>query len=227
MRAVLAPGLGEGLQLAVGRVAAELGEVGLDRPASRRGSGRAGPSLLSCDRARRRPCRGSARRRGGSGTDAPGRGRSNGEGADDGLLDGVVGQDALDQPGQGVGRARRRGRCGSSGRPRRRSPRSRRMARALSASGSVTPGLGRTWTTRRRARQRAAVGRRAGPRRSRRPGRPGRPRRRGGRRSAVERALDQEAAAGRDAPGAGEAQLGGLGGDPASLGSARPGAGSI
>ena len=44
--------------------------------------------------------------------------------------------------------ARRPIASGSSGRPSTAKPRSRSSASALSASGSVTPGLGRTWTTR-------------------------------------------------------------------------------
>ena len=44
VRAVLAPGLGEGLQLAVGRVAAELREMVAGSPSSRRGRARAAPT---------------------------------------------------------------------------------------------------------------------------------------------------------------------------------------
>ena len=135
--------------------------------------------------------------------------------ADDGLLDGVVGQDALDQAGQGVGRARRRGRCGSSGRPRRAKPRSRRTPRALSASGSVTPGLGRTWTT---VPDGSPSPHRVGWKTSRRPGRPARVRDAVRARRAAELPFDQEPARGRDPPGAREAQLGGLAGDAEAFG---------
>ena len=68
------------------------------------------------------------------------------QGAKDRLLDGVVGQHALDQAREGVAPGRRPGSCGWSARRPRRS-RVAQQLRALSASGSVTPGLGRTWTT--------------------------------------------------------------------------------
>ena len=59
VRAVLAPGLGEGLQLAVGRVAAQLARNGPGSSASRRGSARAGRPGWSAP-GPRRPSIGSA-----------------------------------------------------------------------------------------------------------------------------------------------------------------------
>ena len=137
---MLAPGLREGLELAVGRVAAEVAEVVLDGPhlgeaqvelpcwlrSSSASSSIAADRHLDAPEVVGMPLAEPVER----------------QGADDRLLDGVVGQDALDQPGQGLGRARRSDRSGSSGRSRRRSRGRGGSSRALWPSGSVTPGLG-------------------------------------------------------------------------------------
>ena len=65
---------------------------------------------------------------------------SNGNVPDDRLLDGVVGEDPLDQPGEAAA-GRRRGKCGSSGRSRRANPRSRSTAGAFGL-GVGDAGLG-------------------------------------------------------------------------------------
>ena len=143
------------------------------------------------------------------------------EGADDGLLDGVVGQDALDQPGEAVGRPLdpvgpdRPDVLGGE-------PEVAEDGQALWPSGSVTPGLGRTWTT-------VPGPSGAWPDGPDGEGLDDRVDQDGlGRAADVgggEVALDQEPAAGGDRPGAGQAELGGVGGDPAAfeVGAARGG----
>ena len=217
VRAVLAPGLGEGLELAVGGVAAELAEMA---PGSARISARLSeswPDLLrpierrvvqSADRAPR-----PAEVVGLALAEVVER-----QGADDGLLDGVVGQDPLDQPGEGVGRARRRGRSGSSGRWRPRSRGRGGRREALSASGSVTPGLGRTWTTAVPGARRRTTRRRAGRCSVSTTGSTSTVVGRAADVVGGQVALDEEAAAGGDRPGAGDPEFGGVGGDTPAFG---------
>ena len=102
VRAVLAPGLGQRLELAVGRIAAEPGEVVLDRP-----------HLGQAQRELARPAQIDERASSSapSGTSTrwnvyawPWPRWSSVKGADDGLLDGVVGQHAAGSGGQSGGR---------------------------------------------------------------------------------------------------------------------------
>ena len=100
MRAVLAPGLGEGLELAVGRVAAEFAKCVWIVFISARLS-ESCPGRLISTSSRSSASRRLHARRSSNSYGRPWPSRSNVSGPIDGLLDGVVGQHALDQPGQG------------------------------------------------------------------------------------------------------------------------------
>ena len=102
VRAVLAPGLGQGLELAVGRVAAELGEMAPGSTCISARLSESCPDLLSCDEGR------VVHRADRDGHELelvvlPLAEVIERQGADDRLLDRVVGQHALDQPGEMLG----------------------------------------------------------------------------------------------------------------------------
>ena len=156
--AMLAPGLGDRFQLDVGRVAVELRESAPGSSASRpatdraalRGSVASAPSSSSVanrhrdqlELVRRAELQLIERQR-----------------PDDDLLDGVVGQHlaaraaAVDRrrgpPSQYLRSVRTASAC---------RPRSAIAASALCATGSITPGLGSTWTTCQSARRRCSAG---------------------------------------------------------------------
>ena len=209
VRAMLAPGLGQRLELAVRRLAAEAGEMGLDGAElgeaevelaglgerQQLGVGLAQDRHLDPGEAVRRPLAELVE----------------GQGPDHGLLDGVVGQDLADQASQAVGRPLDAVGADGPGVLDGEAEVAEQVPGAL-ALGVGHAGLGEDVDDRAGA-GRGGVG--GGPEgvglddlvdQGRLGG--------ASDRLAAEVALDEEPSGGGDGPGAGQAQLGGVGGDP-------------